>query len=102
MVFENTIFSAACQMPVNSRSEDPLAGHCLGGLPVEHRLVHPAPVEVGTDGTLEVIDEAEQLLTGGRPVEGSGGVFDVTVCRGDRRVDQFGHQDISAFTARAV
>lgn len=46
------------------------------GFPIRHRLVHPAPVEVGADRTFEVVDEAVDLLVGCGPVE-------ITVLVGD-------------------
>ena len=67
-VREYTTFSAACQISAKSR----VTAGCsprAASLPVHHRLVHPAPVQVGADRPLEVVDEREQLLVGGRPVE---------------------------------
>src|SRR5205085_11426034 len=34
-----------------------LVGKRVRGLPVDHRLVHPAPVEIRADRPLEVVDE---------------------------------------------
>src|SRR5262249_44081567 len=57
-----------------------------------HRLVHPAPVEVGACGTHEVVDELVHLLVRRRPVEPALPVLDIAVERGDRGVDQSGHE----------
>ena len=56
-----------------------------------HHLVHPAPVEVGADRPLEVVDEGMHLLVRRSPVEVAVLVRDVAVERRDRRVDQLRH-----------
>ena len=66
------------------------------GLPVGHHLVHPAPVEVGADRPLEVVDEAVHLLVRRGPVEVAVVVRDVAVERRERRVDQLGHAEPDA------
>jgi hypothetical protein len=62
----------AGELPGDSR----LAWQRIGGLPIEHRLVHPMPVKVGADRTLEVVDEPVHLFVGCRPVEVARGVLD--------------------------
>ena len=59
----------------------------------DHHLVHPAPVEVGADRPLEVVDEGVHLGVRLGPVEAAVLVGDVPVERGDRRVDQLGHDE---------
>ena len=71
--------------------EGQLVGEGVRGLPVDHHLVHPAPVEVGADRPLEVVDEGVHLLVRLSPVEVAVLVRDVAVERRDRRVDQLGH-----------
>src|SRR5438132_465534 len=61
------------------------------GLPVDHHLVHPAPVEIGANRSLEVVDEGVQLLVRCGPVEVAVHVRYVAVERRDRRIDQLGH-----------
>ena len=65
-----------------------LSGHVGHVLPGDHRLVHPAAVEVGADRPLEVVDEGVHLLVGGSPVKRSRLILDVAVQRCDGRVDQ--------------
>src|SRR5207247_3372724 len=60
-------------------------------LPVDHHLVHPAPVEVGADPPLELVDEGVHLLIRRGPVEVAVLVRHVAVERRDRRVAQLGH-----------
>jgi hypothetical protein len=62
-------------------------------LPRDHHLVYPAPVEVGADRPLEVVDEGVDLLVRLSPVEVAFLVRHVAVERRDRRVDQFRHDD---------
>ena len=50
-------------------------------VPVAHRLVHAAPLEIRTDRPLEVIDERVDLLVGRAPVEPTVHVRDVAVER---------------------
>src|SRR5713226_2335420 len=50
-----------------------------GGYPVEHGFVHAAAVEVGTDRSLQVVDEAKDLLVRLGPVKAALGIFDVAV-----------------------
>src|SRR5947209_5909548 len=54
--------------------------------------IHPAPVQIGADRTLQVVDERVHLGVRGGPVEVSVGIRDVTVKGGDRRIDQLGHR----------
>jgi len=61
--------------------------HGVGGLPVDHRLVHPAAVEVGADRPLEVVDEGVRVLGRLGPVKVAVLVRYVAVERGDRRGD---------------
>jgi len=72
-------------------NEGRLVRHGVRALPVDHRLVHPAPVEVGANRPLEVIDEGMHLLVRRSPVEVAVLVRYVAVERDDRRVDQLGH-----------
>ena len=61
-------------------------------LPVHHRFVHPAAVEVGADRRGELVDvRVNRLVRGGAPAEGTVLVFDVAVQRREHRVDQLGH-----------
>ena len=48
-------------------------------------------VEIGADGALKVVDEAEVLLIWGTPVDATVSVFAVTIERGVRDVDELGH-----------
>src|SRR5437588_3789902 len=66
------------------------------GLPGDHRLVHPAPVEVCGDRPLEVIDKGMHLVVGCRPIELAVLILDIPVERGDRRIDQLGHATTTA------
>src|SRR5260370_36726114 len=45
-----------------------LVGDAVRGLPVDHRLVHPSPVEVGANRRLELVDVGMHLLIGSGPV----------------------------------
>ncbi len=44
----------------------------VDGLPVAHGLVHPAPVQIGADAPLEIVDEGVHLFVRHRPVELAG------------------------------
>src|SRR5215211_2121689 len=67
----------------------------VGGLPVDHRLVHPAAEEVGADRPGEVVDEGVRVLGRLGPVEVAVLVRYVAVERHDRRGYQLGHGDPS-------
>jgi hypothetical protein len=67
------------------------ARHRMRGLPVAHRLVHPPPVEIGADRTLQIVDERVYFLVGRRPVNVFFRVGSVAVERHDGRVDQSRH-----------
>ena len=70
-------------------------GHVAGrGLPVAHRLVHPAAEEVGADLALVVVDHLVQLVGRRGPREPALRVVDVAVEGGDRGVAQQGHPGI--------
>src|SRR5215203_3674144 len=72
-----------------------LIGECLIGLPDGHHVVYPAPVEVGADRALEVVDEGVHLLVRRSPVEVAVLVRYVAVERRDLRVDQPSHGELS-------
>jgi hypothetical protein len=74
---------------------DWMVRHGVGGLSVDHRLVHPAAVEVGADRPLEVVDEGVRVLGRLGPVKVAVLVRYLAVERGDRRGDQLGHGDPS-------
>lgn len=67
-----------------------LVGEGVRRLPVDHRLVHPAPVESGSDRAFEVVDERMHLLVGRPPAEVALLVGDVAVERHDGG-DQLAH-----------
>ena len=67
---------------------------CGYGLPVHHRLVHPASVEIRADRSLELVDECVHFVVGRHRCEVAVLVFHVSVERRDRRVDQLGHLDL--------
>src|SRR5215210_3678336 len=69
----------------------PLVYEGVRSVPVEHHLIHPAPVEVGADRPLEVVDEGVHLLVRRSPVEVAVLVRYVAVERRDRQVDKLGH-----------
>lgn len=49
------------------------------GLKIQHGFVHPAPVEIGADPSLKVVDKGVVLLIGRPPVNTGLGVLDVAV-----------------------
>ena len=69
----------------------PLVAAGTSGVPDHHRLVHPAPIEVGAYRSLEVVDEGMHLLIRRRPIELALAVLDVPIERCKGRIDQFGH-----------
>ena len=70
----------------------------MRGLPVDHRLVPPPPVEVGADGRRELVDVGMHLLVfGGAPAEAPVLVFHVTVQGHKHRVDQLTHASHLSF-----
>ena len=88
--------------PDCAKSPPPTAHRPASGLPEDHRLVHPAPVEVGADRPLEVVDEGVHLLVGRGPVEVAVVVRDVAVERRDRRVDQLAIHSLSVVMAHEI
>src|SRR5215204_241451 len=61
------------------------------GFPGQHRLVHPAPVQVGPNGTLQGVDEPVDLFVRLGPVKLAVLVLDVSIQGDDRGVDELGH-----------
>ena len=71
------------------------------GLPGEHHLEHPPPVEVGADRPLEVVDERVHLLVRHAPVELALLICDIAVERCDGEVDQLAHSRSSTYVIRS-
>src|SRR5215208_2148411 len=74
-------------LPEFAHQRRPLAERGVG-LPADHRLVHPAPVEVGAEGPVEVVDEGMHLIVWDGPVEVAVLVRYIAVERRDHRVDE--------------
>lgn len=72
----------------------------VGGLPVEHCLVHSTSVQVGVDRPRQLVDEGVHLVVGasssGHPFEPALSLFHIPVESGDRRADEMRQTNASA------
>ena len=80
--FEYMTLSTACQLRVVANRGRLVGEATVCAVPVPHHLVHPPPVQVGADPSLEALDERVDLVVRSRPVEAALLLRDIAIERG--------------------